>query len=314
MDVTRPVHIKSILPALDLDGGLVWRGIAGRNKIEGVGRAADSLDVEEIFALLIEGIEVVPEKIRVCFGSISTRLGEGPIAKGHTILSGLRYDASITEYSPSGAGINPCPSPTVEGANWESRVLVGGRKESAFVGRLRPGGRGIVVGPQRRGHDFPIKIKSRNSIRPSGDLLRLPVDQNTRFPQAESILRGELDFENWAIVAFPGPRAVNAGLDNREGRDTDLCWILANVVGLVANRGLCGSAPPEPDRFAVDTLVKKYSIACLGLELRVGDGREGLGEGSWVGVVSKGRGGYMKLICCLRQDTGCPEEKRRPER
>ena len=277
-----------------------------------MGRAADSLDVEEIFALLIEGIEVVPEKIRVCFGSISTRLGEGPIAKGHTILSGLRYDTSITEYSPSGAGINPCPSPTVVGAKGESRVLVGGGKESAFVGSLRPGGRGIVVGPQGRGHALPIEVKGRRSIRPSGDLLRFPVDQNTRFSKAKSILRGELDSENWAIVAFPVPRAVNAGLDNCEGRDTDLCWILANVVGLVANRGLCGSAPPKPDRFAVDTLVKQYGIACLGLELRVGDGCKRLGAGSWVGIASHRRGGNMKFICCLRQNTGSSEEKRRP--
>ncbi len=223
---------------------------------------------------MIEGIEVVPEKIGVCFGSISTRLGEGPIAKGHTILSGLRYDASITEYSPSGTGINPCPSPTVVGANGESRVLVGGGKESAFVGSLWPGGRGIVGGPQGRGHGFPIEVKGRRSIRPSGDLLRFPVDQNTRFSKAESILRGELDFENWAIVAFPVPRTVNAGLDEREGRDTDLSWILANGVRLIADRGLCSSAPPEPHRFAVDTLVKKYGIACLGLELRVGDGCE----------------------------------------
>ncbi len=29
MDVTRPIQIKSILPALDLDGGLVWRGVPG---------------------------------------------------------------------------------------------------------------------------------------------------------------------------------------------------------------------------------------------------------------------------------------------
>ena len=195
MDVTGPIQVKAILTALDLDGGLVWRGVAGREKIEGVGWSADSLDVEEIFALFIEGIKVVPEKIGICFGSVSTRFTEGSVAKGHGTLSGLSDDASITKYSPSGAGINSGPSPTVACAVWESRVLVGCRKKSALIGRLRPGGRGIVGGTLGRGHAFPIKVKGHGSIRPSGDLLWRPVDQDTGFPKAEAIFRGELDFE-----------------------------------------------------------------------------------------------------------------------
>ena len=308
MDVTRPIHIKSILPALDLDSGLFWRDIAGREKIEGVGWSADSLDIEEIFSLLIEGIEVVPEKIGICFCRVSTRFTKGAVAKSHGTLSGLSDDASVTKYSPSGAGINPGPSPTVACAVWESPILVGCGKKSALVGRLRPGGRGIVGGTLRRGHALPIKVKGHGSIRPAGDLLWRPVDQDTGFPKAEAILRGELDFENWSIVSFPNSCAVDTRFNDGEGRNTDLGWVLARVVGLVANRGMRSSAPPEPDRFAVDTLVKKYGIACLSLEFCVGDGREGLGEGSGVGVVPKGRGGDMKLICCLRQDTGCSEE------
>ena len=55
-------------------------------------------------------------------------------------------------------------------------------------------------GTLRRGHAFPIKVKGHGSIRPSGDLLWRPVDQDTGFPKAEAVLRGELDFENWSMV------------------------------------------------------------------------------------------------------------------
>ena len=63
-------------------------------------------------------------------------------------------------------------------------------------------------------------VKGHGSIRPAGDLLWRSVDQDTGFPKAEAILRGELILK---LVHRVVPKfcAVDTRFNDGEGRNTD---------------------------------------------------------------------------------------------
>jgi len=130
-NVTGPVQIEGVFAALDFDSVTGGRSPAGCVEIESVRGAAYSLDVVEVLPFLIQGPQVIPEKIGIRFRNECGRLEVGSVTEGEPPGLGANHKPGISKDSRPRAGVNPSSQPLVWLLPGKLGVRVGGSEEGS---------------------------------------------------------------------------------------------------------------------------------------------------------------------------------------